>query len=516
MGVRVRFGVVVAAFVLLLVAVPAHAAYPGQNGKIVFTSARNGGGNAKEIYSINPDGSEVTRLTDSEGDNHLPRWSPDGLRIIFGSSRDPAGTYLMNADGSGQTLVTLPADAVWSPDGTKIAFTQSSLGGGILTVANSDGTGEQELTTGASTNPAWSPDGSLIAFEKALNFPDGLHVATINVDGTNETIITPGRFPDWSPDGTKIAFTLLDPNSEIYVMNSDGTDQTNLTNDPNSEDQLPAWSPDGTKIAFARLASPGRYISVMDSDGSGRVDLTGPFTGDNLPEWQPVIIGGYPRPKAATPLYASLVPAHRVCQSPNRVHAAPLSYGSCNPPTFASGTLTAGTPDANGQPANFTGSARYRVISGDPGTPLDEADVAIDVALADVRCAATSPACPDGALSDYTGRLLLINPPLQLTDKDGQPATNGQGAATGQTNFPVPFDCTPTVSTTIGSSCAISTTADAVLPNVIKEGHRAIWESGPVHVRDAGPNGTGFGAGCPPACGDGDETLFLRQGIFIP
>jgi hypothetical protein len=156
------------------------------------------------------------------------------------------------------------------------------------------------------------------------------------------------------------------------------------------------------------------------------------------------------------------------------------------------------------------------VIAGDATTPLDEADVAIDVSLTDVRCAITSPACPDGPTSDYTGRLLLINPPLQVTDKDGQPATAGQGAATGLTNFPVPFDCAPTAVTTIGSSCSISTTADAVLPNVIKEGHRAIWESGPVHVRDAGPNGTGFGAGCPPTCGDGDETLFLRQGIFVP
>ena len=60
-------------------------------------------------------------------------------------------------------------------------------------------------------------------------------------------------------------------------------------------------------------------------------------------DWQPVILGGYPRPKAATPLYAPLVPAHRVCQAPNRTHAAPLSYQSCNPPTIASG-VRIGTP----------------------------------------------------------------------------------------------------------------------------------------------------------------------------
>ena len=384
----------------------------------------------------------------------------------------------------------------------------------MISIANADGTGEAPLTAG--TNPSWAPDGSRLAFDKVVSPPDGVAVAVVDTDGSDETVSATGRFPDWSPDGLKIAFTRLAPDSEIYVMNPDGTDQINLTNNPDSADEFPAWSPDGTKIAFARLASPGRYISVMASDGSGRVDLSGPFTGDNVPDWQPVIVGGYARPKAATPIFASLVPAYRGCTNFNRVHAPPLSHPSCSPPDPTSGTLTVGTPDANANPANFTGSARYRVITGDPATPLDEADVAIDVSLVDVRCAMTSPACPDGPSSDYTGRLLLINPPLQVTDKEGQPATNGQGASTGLTNFPVPFDCAPTAAASIGSSCSISTTADAVLPNVIKEGHRAIWESGPVHVRDAGPNGTGFGAGCPPTCGDGDETLFLRQGVFVP
>ena len=306
-------------------------------------------------------------------------------------------------------------------------------------------------------------------------------------------------------------------------MSSDGTGQSNITNDSNSDDEFPAWSPDGTKIAFNRLwpldAGPpaqGRDVAVINSDGTGLVDLTSHFSLDRWPDWQPVIVGSYPRPKAATALHASLAPAYRACQTVNRAHAAPLSFGSCSPPPLASSTLTIGTPDANGAPASFVGSARYRVVTGDAATPLDDADVAIDVSLVDIRCAITSPACPGGPLSDFAGRLLLINPPLQITDKDGQPATAGQGAATGTTNFPVPFDCTPTASASIGSSCSISTTADALVPNVIKEGHRSVWESGPVHVRDPGPNGTGFGAGCPPACGDGDETLFLRQGIFVP
>jgi hypothetical protein len=69
---------------------------------------------------------------------------------------------------------------------------------------------------------------------------------------------------------------------------------------------------------------------------------------------------------------------------------------------------------------------------------------------------------------------------------------------------------------TIGGDCALNTTLDALIPGVVAEGSRAIWQLGQVEVRDAGPNGTGYGAGCPRTCGDGDEQTFMRQGVFVP
>ena len=54
------------------------------------------------------------------------------------------------------------------------------------------------------------------------------------------------------------------------------------------------------------------------------------------------------------------------------------------------------------------------------------------------------------------------------------------------------------------------------VPNSVIESKRTIWEIGQPRVMDAGPNGTGYGAGCPTACGDGDEATFLRQGVFVP
>jgi hypothetical protein len=78
-----------------------------------------------------------------------------------------------------------------------------------------------------------------------------------------------------------------------------------------------------------------------------------------------------------------------------------------------------------------------------------------------------------------------------------------------------PVDCTSTADTTIGASCNILSTIDAVVPGTVTETKRTIWEIGQVEVKDAGPNGTGY-ASCPPTCGDGDETVFLRGGFFVP
>ena len=113
------FGVIVA---LLAMAAPAHGAFPGANGKIVFTG-RASTDRFSDIYSVNPDGSGLTNLTNSAAvDERDPAWSPDGERIVF-TRRSPAGDseiWVMNADGSGQhSLGTLGIWPAWSSDGTR-------------------------------------------------------------------------------------------------------------------------------------------------------------------------------------------------------------------------------------------------------------------------------------------------------------------------------------------------------------------------------------------------------------
>jgi hypothetical protein len=203
----------------------------------------------------------------------------------------------------------------------------------------------------------------------------------------------------------------------------------------------------------------------------------------------------YVRPKGATPLRAALVPAYKPCSSGNTTHGAPLAYASCKPPSRESGYLTAGSPDANGTGANMIGSVTVVVVSGNPATTADEADVRFAVSLTDVR--------RKSDLSDYTGQLLLDSN-LRITDRYNGPGETGTVEDLG---FPVTTPCASTSDTAIGATCSVATTADAVSPGTVLENRKAIWQLGQVKVFDGGPDGV---AATP------DNTVFAVQGVFIP
>jgi hypothetical protein len=199
----------------------------------------------------------------------------------------------------------------------------------------------------------------------------------------------------------------------------------------------------------------------------------------------------YPRPKSAAALRLPLVPGARECLAPNRMHGEPLAFGSCAPPLGTSGYLTVGTPDANGAAANSSGFVRYRVLAGDPATPESEADVTVKVVLTDVR--------RKSDLEDYTGQL-QVHAAVQITDRPG-------GATGLDTDLPATVRCNATASSTIGASCQLSSSFNAIVPGAVSEGHRANWELGEVQVFDGGASGV---------AGASDAGLFARPGIFIP
>ena len=302
---------------ILLVASPLFSQYAIiSETKIVFSSYRDGN---TEIYIMNADGSNQTRLTNNPAADEYPSWSPDGKKIAFGSNRDGNNeVYIMNADGSNQTNLTdNPAYDLgpsWSPDGKKIAFASERDGNVDVFIMNTDGSNQTRLTNNpaADVKPQWSPDGKKIAFQTTRNGKEDVYV--MNSDGSNETRLTNNPASDlglsWSPDGKKIAFAsrrdgnseIFYGNTEIYIMNADGSNQTRLTNNP-SFDMVPCWSPDGKKIAFYSLRNDvppekderlwyemNAEIYVMNADGSEQKNITNNPAYDGYPSWSPLLL----------------------------------------------------------------------------------------------------------------------------------------------------------------------------------------------------------------------------------
>jgi hypothetical protein len=489
--------------IALLLASDAPASFPGSNGKIAFE--RNGG-----IWSLTLAGFGATNVTELTADGFLPAWSADGSKIAFYRGGD---IYTMNSDGSGVTQVTSGSfsdtSPAWSPDGTKIAIQSNRAGGSQIFTVNADGTGVTQLTSTSGTNsvPDWSPDGQKIAFQSSR---DGdLDIYTMNTDGTGVTQLTNTSNgdikPTWSPTGTRIGFVACSPSScspggNIFRVDADGSNLVQVTPSPGNTvftATTPSWSPDATPGYIVYDNSQSGLILAAepngDSDEGFEVAIFG-TEGYGNPTWQP-IVSSYVRPIGATPIRDALVPAQVACAAPNATHEAPFEGPSCAPPQQASSWLTVGTPDVNGAPAKMNGSHKMTVQNGDPATAVDEADIALEVSVSDVRNKSN--------LSDYGGELEVVTN-LRITDR----RNGGFGPGT-VTDFPFRYavGCVPTASTTVGSTCSINTTADALFPNAVKEGKRSIWEVHGVEVFDGGSDGLAATQA---------NTLFAVEGVFVP
>jgi TolB protein len=322
-------------FAALLAATPAHAQGPEFElvSTIAFMSSRDDPTNpfpvvaAGEIYLMDPDGTNLRRLTENMVGDFMPSLSPDGKKIVFDSTRlrllnEPRNTsdlFLMNTDGTEQTWLTRGSSATWSPDSKYIAYHASASGIGLpvntnpgaatsdsdIFVANIDDllartAGPQNITnsSGARDDDAdWSPDGTKIVFTSKPTSDDPINpvhaeIYTINPDGTGLTRLTfndyEERGPSWSPDGSRIVFAAGvgmrgGNNFEICVMNADGTNFVQLT-DNAVFDATPTFSPDGQKIVFHRSPAP-QEMWMMNADGTGQMQLTFPQGTNNLANW---------------------------------------------------------------------------------------------------------------------------------------------------------------------------------------------------------------------------------------
>jgi Tol biopolymer transport system component len=150
------------------------------------------------------------------------------------------------------------------------------------------------LSSVQTADAAFPGSNGLIAF--ASDRDGNFEIYVMNPDGTNQANITNNfaddTHPSWAPDGSRIAFSSnRDGNSEIYVVNADGSNLSRITDRTSATDISPVWSPDGLRIAFASFdccpAGANYDIWVMNADGTDQVNITNHPAEDIYPAWQP-------------------------------------------------------------------------------------------------------------------------------------------------------------------------------------------------------------------------------------
>ncbi|MBW8010130.1 MAG: hypothetical protein FVQ83_02655 [Chloroflexi bacterium] len=292
-------------------------------GHIIFESKRYN--HQRVFYLVDINNLKVSTLPIDSEPNYDPSYSPDGEYIVYASG-SPFGLnfgvgnegkiYSMRVDGSDHRLLfstlNVPRNPVFSPDGSKIAFSVFDLteGNQDIYIMGSDGSNPINITNHPSSNysPAWSPDGTKIAFTSIRDGNKEIYI--MNTDGSGQVNVSRhpqnDSQPSWSPDGKYLVFTSrrddpVDPplaagpifaeqgysvNLEIYIMSVDGSGQENISNHP-SNDSQPVWSPNGRMIAFVSYRDGNQEIYIMDIDGSNQINITNSQFDDFSPAWRP-------------------------------------------------------------------------------------------------------------------------------------------------------------------------------------------------------------------------------------
>jgi len=264
--------------------------------KIAFVVERT---DNDDIWAINTDGTNRVRLTDTEGRESTPAWSPDGTKIAYqyyhGENHD---IYVIDSNGANvKRLTDNPKPDVrprWSPDGTKILFNSQRDHEHCITeiyVMDADGSNQTRLTDNYydDIGGSWSPDGQRILFMSTRREGGAKYdLYVMNADGSDQRCLTEGLVGDcldgdWLDDNT-IGFSVHHeefwPLSNTWVMNADGSGRISISNYSYPFGAVgPEWSPDRTRITYGLIQHLGgiRYQSlglhVMNADGTNKTSL---------------------------------------------------------------------------------------------------------------------------------------------------------------------------------------------------------------------------------------------------
>ena len=313
-----------------------------------------------------------------------PVWSPDRKTIAFTSSGQ---IWTVPSIGGAPTPMATQSGAQlsWSPDGTKIAYSGGGWAGVTIMSANGTTLAQLPYTLGTTAySPAWSPDGTKIAW--ILQKGVGPNLWVMNADGTGQTQLTSfndvtdapsavgaGSAVAWSPDGRQIAFVrgLNSAPSSIWVVNADGTGAHVVVpaskNGVLFEPELPVWSPNGLQLLFSNLLGGGTTIGLwtVNADGSGLGEfLPTPDSGYSISQpswWGPV--------SPPTPVNSSLPLLTGVAQVGSTLTATGGSWTG-SPTAFSIGWLRCDSSGANCTSIGNQTDLTYLLTSADQGATI--------------------------------------------------------------------------------------------------------------------------------------------------
>jgi serine/threonine protein kinase/Tol biopolymer transport system component len=279
----------------------------GGSAQIAFASTRSG---EVEIWLMNDNGTGLEQLTNIAEGACQPKWSPDGMQIVFISpcernlvSYPGASLFIINADGTGLTpLPSVPGgdyDPSWSPDGNQIAFTSLRKSGvpGIYVMVRRNNDAVRSLVedeTRAIMQPAWSPNGAEIAYVNSDN-----RIWVMDVNGGNRRGLTVGggdyrlNDPSWSPDGSVVIYTrsvLSDTTGSTVLMavpyTPTGAQPVEVSNSDLVTDV--SYSRDGYWLLFTSWFSGNHDITIMRPNGVDRHAILKDPAYDFDPAWRPL------------------------------------------------------------------------------------------------------------------------------------------------------------------------------------------------------------------------------------